>query len=493
MGILLEISFSENVKRVKLNSTNSPYGDYSQKFNAKDYIGLKNNVWKNGLTGKNITVVILDTGIYPNHDVFTKNGTLNWNKRILAFYDEKINGISDKPHDISYHGTWTASILGGNSIEYIGVAPGVNFVIMKVFDIENGELISSVSVIKDAIDWIINNKDKYNIKIASMSFGLKPDSEYLDDIEELNQCVEKLVKENILVVASAGNYGSTLINDGDGSITAPASEKSVIAVGGVNYDGEMYLMSGKGPTHEGVIKPDVCAPSVNVLGAKAGTSKDAYESYSGTSAATPFVSGLAALMLEKDEELTPLKLKSIISLTSFRTLNPRVIKDNTQGWGIIQGHAALNALEDPMTITHDTEFEVSLNENIMLFCQPITLEPNHYFFELNQLDSAEAEIYLFNSEPDQYGNPILVSHSINDFILKDPNPRMGAFAGEIHDYYLVIKLIHGTGKGDFVIKLVIEFRNGIIIALTAINIVAIAIIGKEFINFRKEKKKQTNG
>jgi subtilisin family serine protease len=149
----------------------------------------------------------------------------------------------------------------------------------------------------------------------------------------------------------------------------------------------------------------VCAPAVGVIGAD----KDFHNDYSygtGTSGATPFVAGLAALMLEKKENLTPLQLKNIISLTSFKTVNPRVIQDNIQGWGIIQGYSALDALNNPIVINESTEIGLSLNQNFSVYCQPIKLKPNHYFFELNQLGSAQAEMYLFNMAPNEYGSPI---------------------------------------------------------------------------------------
>ncbi|TFG22094.1 MAG: hypothetical protein EU529_11455 [Promethearchaeota archaeon] len=92
-----------------------------------------------------------------------------------------------------------------------------------------------------------------------------------------------------------------------------------------------------------------------------------------------------------------------------------MIKDNNQGWGVVQGYAAIDALKEPIKIKQDTEIEISFDYYYNVFCQPIKLEPGHYFFELEQKDSAKAEIFLFDSEPDPYGEPILISHSINIF------------------------------------------------------------------------------
>ena len=179
--------------------------DINLSFDARDQIGLSENLWNNNLTGNNITVAVLDTGIYANHSVFTNDGFLNWSDRIIAFYDEDLNGESDNPNDVHWHGTWAASILGGNSSEYTGVAPSVNFVILRLFYELEGEVITSLSILENAIDWIIQNKDKYNIKIASMSFGTTPSPNNLAIIDEMNMIVEELVHNGILAVAAAGN------------------------------------------------------------------------------------------------------------------------------------------------------------------------------------------------------------------------------------------------------------------------------------------------
>jgi len=470
---------TDNLPNPSLNNTKIHLS-----YEAKDYIGLSEDVWAGNLTGNNITVAILDTGIYPNHSVFTDDGMINWSQRIKAFYDENIEGTSEIPYDIQFHGTWAASILGGNSSEYKGVAPAVNFVILKTFFLDDGETSTTLSILERAIDWIIRNKNNFSIKIASMSFGVKPERSNLAYINEINSLVERLVDEDILVIAAAGNDGDDPINDGRGTINSPASARSALAVGGVNYDGEMYYKSGKGPTHEGLIKPDVCAPAEGVYGAYSSEPPTDFVYASGTSASTPFVAGLAALMLEKNQNLSPMEIKNIISLTSFKTIKPITVKDNIQGWGIIQGYAALNALEYSIEFTQDTELLITLNENRSVFCQPIKLDLRHYFFELTKLTSVGAEMYLFDAEPDEYGNPILISHSINNFISSNSKKQMGVFATDSHYYYLVIKL-NQEGYGDFLVKLIFEYRISIFFALGVINLLALIYMGKLTVRFKR--------
>jgi subtilisin family serine protease len=455
----------------------------STSFNAGDYIGLSQNVWNKTLTGTNVTIAIIDTGIYANHSVITNDGKLNWSDRIIKFYNV-IDNITTLPEDDHGHGTWVASILGGNNSIYQGVAPNVSYIILKIFD-NNGE--TNSSILLKAVDWILYNGDNYNIRIVSMSFGAKPESDNLYEISRIQDTVEKLVDKGILVVAAAGNDGDPTKSYGDGTINSPASGKKILAVGGVNFFGSMYPYSSKGPTFEGIIKPDVCAPAVGIFGADKDYTND-YSYRSGTSGATPFVAGLAALMLEKYPELNPLQLKNIISLTSFKTLNPLIIKDNIQGWGIIQGYAALDALKPPVMLNDSSNILVNLNQNKTVFCLPIKLNSNHYFFEMEQLNDTSAEMYVFSKNPDIYGEPILLSHTINPIIGNVDEKRMGLLVDQIQDFYLLVKLTQ-KATGQFMIRFVFEYRIIFFIAFGVINIISLVYIVILMKNFKKRYNK----
>ena len=441
--------------------------EISTTFNASDHIGLKDIDNEYGLTGNNITVAVVDTGIYGNHSVFTNDGKLNWTDRIIK-YVNFINNQSGYPQDDNGHGTWTASILGGNSSEYRGVAPGIKFVILDIFD-SSGE--QNTTILENAINWILLNKDTFNIRIVSMSFGAKPEADNIYPILYLQNLARKLTEIGILVIAAAGNDGNPNSAYGDGTINAPASDKAIFAVGGVDYDGNMYQYSAKGPTIEMTKKPDVCAPAVSIYGANIGF-LDSYSSRSGTSGATPFVAGLAALMLEKDGTLTPSQIKSIISLTSLKTVNPRVFQDNVQGWGVVQGYAALDAFELPVLINDSTEIGFFLNENYSVYCLPIRLTPNHYYFELVQLGLAKAEMYLFHKKPNEFGIPAMISNTINLIIPDGQLKRLGVFTSVFQDYFLVVKL-YNNGSGNFLVRLVFEYGNILFMVLLGINIVGL--------------------
>ncbi len=437
-------------------------------FKARDYIKIPENSGYDYFTGKGVTVAVLDTGIYSHHETVTNDGKNSWKRKIIEFYDDRINGTAS-PYDISWHGTWTASILGGKCSNYDGVAPNVNLVILKIFENENGEVVSDFEKLNNAVNWILANKDKYNIKVASMSFGIEYNSDYESLLDQINDAIEKLVQNDILVVAAAGNYGNQPDQGKIGTVSSPGSAKSALTVGGIVNENTMYQLSGKGPTHEGAMKPDTCAPAQNIYGATSSTTSS-YARYSGTSGSTPMVAGLAALMLEKVPNLSALAMKNIISFTSYKTIDPLIIRDNNQGWGIVQGYAALDALNIPINMTFTTRIDFSLGKEKNVLCIPINLIPNHYFFKLEELNTADAEMYLFDTQPDKYGNPILIANSINEFTTHSNLKTMGFYSQQAKNYYLLIKLIPDTGLGDFSLSISFDARLSVLFILVACNV-----------------------
>ena len=487
--VIINLEIPQSIDLNTFNSNNNSNLKYlsrnikiSSSYNAQDYIGLHQSLWDKSLTGNNITVAVIDTGIYKNHSAFTNDGKLNWSDRIIKYFDV-ITNTSDMPRDNNGHGTWVASILGGNCTEYQGVAPSVNLIVLRIFD-AGGE--TNVSIFENAINWILRYKDLYNIKIVSMSFGAKPELDNLFQIAYLQQIVRKLVDDGIFVVAAGGNDGDPSQSEGDRTINSPASDKKVLAVGGVDYNGYMYQLSSGGPSYEFTKKPDVCAPAVNILGADIGFPND-YTFRSGTSGATPFVAGLAALMLEKKDTLTPMELKNIISLTSYKTINPRIVQDNIQGWGIIQGYAALESLNSPVLINTSSNLSLSLTQNYTVLCLPIRLKPNYYYLELVQLDSIQAEMYLYKMTPNEYGIPNLVSDTLNELVQYNKAKRMGIFTDLEQNYYLVVKSIQ-RGSGNFLIRLVVDYRNLVFLFIFGVSITFLVYIGKLNFNLIKRRK-----
>ena len=159
-------------------------------------------------TGKGIGVAILDTGIYPHID---------FDSRICAFVDFILN--KKMAYDDNGHGTCVAGILAGSGAasmgKYKGAAPGCHLVALKVLDrFGNG---NKEDVLK-AFEWILCNRQRYNIRIVNISVGTTYRTRSEQDV--LVKGVEKLWDEGLVVVAAAGNQGPD-----PGSVTAPGAAK----------------------------------------------------------------------------------------------------------------------------------------------------------------------------------------------------------------------------------------------------------------------------
>lgn len=286
--------------------------------------------WSHNFTGKNVTIAIIDTGIDANHsslDDLDDNAT-TYDPKVIAFKD-LVNGKTT-PYDDNGHGTHCASIAAGtgNGTPYVGVAPGAKLVGVKVLDSHGyGRLSDLIS----AIQWVIDNKDKYNIKVISLSLGASING---DDTSPLEKICDAAVDAGIVVVTAVGNFGPWY-----DTVVIPATAKKVIAVGAVNDRGHIAFFSSRGNTLDGRLKPELVAVGVDVTAAKA-NSKNGYVTYSGTSMAAPEVAGVVALLLEANSTLTPKQIKNILISTAID--EGKDGPDPIYGYGLLNIEAALN-------------------------------------------------------------------------------------------------------------------------------------------------------
>ncbi|MEA1945626.1 MAG: S8 family serine peptidase [Euryarchaeota archaeon] len=299
------------------------------------------------LTGSNITIAILDTGIDDTHESLDDldDDPATDDPKVIAFRD--FIGLKTEPYDDNGHGTHCAGIAagtGGVDNRYVGVAPGANLVGVKVLD-KNGK--GSESNATAGIEWCIENKDTYGIRIISISLGCDGNN---DGTTLLERACDAAVDSGIVVCVAAGNKGG-----GSMTVGNPACAKKVITVGSV--DDSMVIASNSlgGPTADGRIKPEVCAVGVNVTSAAAG---GGYETRYGTSMAAPHVAGVAALILEYNPNLFPSKVRGILMNTATDRGSPG--PDNSYGWGVVNTTYAISAQEHDISIAeiraqHHTE------------------------------------------------------------------------------------------------------------------------------------------
>ena len=251
---------------------------------------------KAGYLGSGVSVAVIDTGCFPHIDF-----TLGKN-RIVKFVD-LINDRS-QPYDDNGHGTFVAGVLAGSGAYsggmYKGIAPDCNLIILKAL---NNDGQTQAFKVLDAMQWVFENREKYNIKVVCMSFGSTP----LARNDPLSLGATSLWDVGITVVGAVGNDGPK-----EGSVKSPGSCAKIITVGCADTTTEKIKVadfSSRGPIFD-IVKPDLIAPGVDIT--SLANSKEFLTQMTGTSVSTPFVAGVAALLLQRNPFLTPNQIKAII-------------------------------------------------------------------------------------------------------------------------------------------------------------------------------------
>ena len=281
--------------------------------------------------GTGICAAILDTGIALHPDL---------KDRVAGFRD--FTGSSIKCRDDSGHGTHVAGILAGNGISsggtYAGMAPRTDLLIGKVLDREgNGNVDNVIS----GIQWVMESAVSCGIRIVNISVGTQPDLAQSQK-DRLQKAVEELWDMGLIVVVSAGNYGPR-----SGTVVVPGNSRKVITVGVPDSPSsfsrsrrERINYSGRGPTNECVIKPDIFAPGTGILSCNSRFSfpgEPPYMMKSGTSMATPVVSGALACLLSKYPDMTNVEVKLKLRESCMK------IPGTESGWGLLNVEQLMQA------------------------------------------------------------------------------------------------------------------------------------------------------
>lgn len=274
------------------------------------------DAYAKGIYGAGVGVAVLDTGAALHPDL---------RDRIVVFQD--VCKGHTKPYDDNGHGTHVAGIIAGSGHvsdgKYMGIAPMSHLIVIKVLD-QKGN--GNTNAVLRGIRWCIANRDRYRIRVMNISVGMLPNAGKREQ-ELLLQMVEKAWENGIVVVAAAGNNGPK-----KNSVTIPGICPSIITVGSSDDRESQDLQrdySGYGPTKACVQKPEILAPGSGVISCSSGWKR--YEKRSGTSMATPVVSGCVALLLSKYPNLTPAEVKLRLYEHGIRMDIPK----NKQGWGRI--------------------------------------------------------------------------------------------------------------------------------------------------------------
>ena len=297
-------------------------------------------------TGKGVGVAIIDTGLSASPQFASEIPAL------VGSYNA-LTGEQGPIDDRTGHGTHLASLLSGFGETFSGIAPQAKIVAIKAFDSEDRA--SALDII-DAVQWVLNNRARYNIRILNLSVSASTELPY--HIDPLNMALTQAWIQGLVVVVSAGNEGPQ-----PSSVTAPGNNPWLITVGAADYstDGQWRSVapfSGRGPTDSGHIKPDIVAPGTLLAGLRPAHAirpegePDHFDAQgnwiaSGSSQASAVVSGMIAVLLEARPELSNHDVKCLLANTALPLQGS---PDGTsspfsQGRGFINLKAALTSTD----------------------------------------------------------------------------------------------------------------------------------------------------
>jgi serine protease AprX len=313
-------------------------------------------------TGEGITVCVIDTGIMATHEVFDSKSVI-----FKDFIGDIFGDIQTAPYDDNGHGTHVASIIAGDGTPIAsqsdptdlawplrGVARQASIVSAKVM---NADGAGTVSGIIAGIEWCSLSGPEYvgdSVDVINMSLGIAGSSDCKDS---LCKAANKAVEAGKVVVVSGGNSGAE-----PKTIGSPAAGDQVITVGAEAdhsadpadpwFSAGVFPApySSRGPTKDGRIKPDIMGPGVTIAAAYSDyfgqylfsgcpDPKKCYLLLSGTSMASPFVAGIAALVLQANPDLSPAEVAQILYDTArVRAAAPG--KNNETGHGLVDAYTA---------------------------------------------------------------------------------------------------------------------------------------------------------
>src|ERR1043165_2563094 len=293
-------------------ATTDSFVDGSNQVNVYNQVIGATKLWNttNKLQGKDVTVAVVDSGIYKTKDL---SGRVKINVNFNPSYHDG--------NDRYGHGTFVAGIIAGNGNrsngKYIGVAPKSTLLNVRI---ANDQGMMYESDVIDSLQWIFENKDKYHIRVVNLSLNSTVAQSY--QTSPLDAAVEVLWFNGLVVVASAGNNGTS-------TLYPPANDPFVITVGATDDKGTLdtnddavATFSAFGVTERGFAKPELVAPGRMIVGLLPENDKlsmgiahpsnrldSTYFKMSGTSVSAPMVSGAVAILLQDEPSLSPDQVK----------------------------------------------------------------------------------------------------------------------------------------------------------------------------------------
>jgi subtilisin family serine protease len=269
-----------------------------------------------GVDGHGTTVVIIDTGADLNHPAFGPDSGGNGIADRIAYQFDFVGANDSNATDGNGHGTHVAGIVGSQNATYTGMAPGVSFIVLRVLN-DSGS--GTLTDIEEAFQWVVAHRTEYNIVSVSMSIGDSQNVNFNQN-NALSNEVATLWNAGIATVVAAGNSFASFNTPGVNGLAATPFAWGVAST--LDNANTFSSFSQRSST-----MTEIAAPGSNISSAYL---NDGYATLSGTSMATPMISGLVALAQDLSQEITGgLKLAPATILSIMRSTGVNVSDGTT--------------------------------------------------------------------------------------------------------------------------------------------------------------------
>ena len=389
----------------RLGNVRSIYGNRSLTFNSDPFFKTTQiqrvapdrdlQVKNSGMpvSGRNVTVAVLDTGVNSQHNDLA--GRVVQNVRLVDVQSLPLGFINPIPVEnqpntdlTGGHGTFVAGVIAASGIssggKFSGVAPGANILGLSAGDLNLTHVLAG-------FDYLLERGANYNVRVVNCSFSADTVFDFNDPV---NIATKTLTERGINVVFSAGNSGA-----GNGTLNPYAVAPWVISVGATDDKGNLAGFSSRGNFGNAQFSPSVVAPGVNVVGLRSAVSQTSglgiagsdlqrltpaeipfYTTGSGTSFSAPQVAGAIALMLEANPNLSSADVKDILQRSATPLAN---YYRHEVGAGMLNTYAAV--LESAFPTRRTGVFRSVLSNDAVRFTTSTTqlfsgsVKPNSAF------------------------------------------------------------------------------------------------------------------
>jgi subtilisin family serine protease len=332
-------------------------------------------VWALGYKGEGIIVGVIDTGVNYNHHDLRDH---MWTHPDFPYYGWNFSANNNNPMDGHSHGTHCAGTIAGDGTagSQTGMAPNATIMALKVWNNSgSGTPAQMCAGFQFGVE--------HGAHVLSMSGGVWAGGSISERIQFRNTMINVLEAGVVASIAAGNEHVGYSFSPIPNQVRVPGNcpppwlhpdqttqggTSAVVCVGATDNNDNIANFSSWGPVTwqdvtgyndypynpgMGLIRPDVVAPGVNIKSCRH-NNDTGYTNMDGTSMACPCVSGVMALMLSKNPDLTPVEICEILETTAMRLPNPSSPKGNTFGSGRIDAYQAVSAVQVCSSISNLT-------------------------------------------------------------------------------------------------------------------------------------------